>query len=132
MAVTTGAFVATGIVVDDLDRSIAFYTDVVGMQEQRRIDVPDMSLIEVMMGFAGRRGPALILMRYTDGPPRRYVDIGGKLVVSVADSTAVLEAARAGGGTVSREPKAYPGLGLIGFITDPDGYTIEVIGAAAG
>ena len=126
-------FRSVGIVVSDIDRSIAFYRDVVGMQERRRFDVPAMHLLEVVMGFGTEGGgAALVLMHYSDEEQRRYVDIGGKLVIDASDASAVVEAGRAAGCEVVAEPTEYPGFGLIGFIKDPDGYLVELIEATAG
>src|SRR3954451_10727548 len=97
-ATATNTFRSVGIVVRDIDRSIAFYRDVVGMQERRRFDVPAMHLLEVVMGFGAEGGgAALVLMHYTDETNRSYVDIGGKLVIGSPVPAAVVEAARAGG-----------------------------------
>src|SRR4051812_45486824 len=126
-----GSIAATGIVVRDLERSGAFYSKVLGMQELQRIAVPDMHLAEVIMSFPGSRGGALVLRRYTDDVARDYVDIGGKLVLSVDDPAALVEAARSAGAEVIREPAEYPGFGLIGFVADPDGYALELVQAPA-
>jgi lactoylglutathione lyase len=121
------AFAATGIVVSDLERSVEFYTSVVGMKETQRFDVPDMHLLEVIMSFPGGGGGALVLMKYTDDAPHDYVDIGGKLVFSVDDPVALIEAARAAGCEVIREPAENPGFGILGFVNDLDGYALEVL-----
>src|SRR3954468_15773054 len=85
-ATATNTFRSVGIVVGDIDRSIAFYRDVVGMQERRRFDVPAMHLVEVVLGFGPEGGgAALVLMHYSDDTDRRYVDIGGKLVIGTID-----------------------------------------------
>lgn len=128
----TNTFRSVGIVVRDIDRSIAFYRDVVGMQERRRFDVPAMHLLEVVMGFGADGGAALVLMHYSDETDRRYVDIGGKLVMNSTDAAGVVEAARASGCEVVADVAPYPGFGLIGFVKDPDGYVVEVIEAAIG
>ena len=52
-AARTRHIAAVGIVVQDLDKSIDFYTSLIGMQEAQRIDVPDKSLVEVVLTFAG-------------------------------------------------------------------------------
>jgi len=132
-AAITNTFRSVGIVVADIDRSIAFYRDVVGMQERRRFDLPAMHLLEVVMGFGAEGGgAALVLMHYTDKTDRRYVDIGGKLVIGATDPAAVVDAARAAGCEIVAEVSEFPGFGLIGFIKDPDGYSVEVLEATAG
>src|SRR4051794_9367218 len=110
-------FAATGIVVDDLDRSVRFYTEIIGMQQLQRVDVPDMQLHEVILNFGGR-GAALVLMQYDEGAgPGGHGSPGapgGKIVVSTDDPVALVEAVRAAGGTVVREP-SDTGFGVVGF-----------------
>lgn len=123
-------FAATGIVVEDLDRSVRFYTDVIGMQELQRVDVPDLKLQEAILSFGGR-GAALVLMEYAPGAdPGGFGSpgaSGGKIVVSTEDPAALIDAVRAAGGTVVREPE-NSGFGMVGFVQDPDGIAIEIIG----
>jgi lactoylglutathione lyase len=116
-----------GIVVRDLDRSLGFYIEVMGMKEEHRVDVPDIGLIEAILRFPGPWNPAVVLMHYSDGADHSYVDVGGKLVFQVDDAVSVVEAVRARGGEVTREASEYPGYGLIGMVKDPDGYTLELI-----
>jgi lactoylglutathione lyase len=126
-----GALAAVGIVVQDLDRALSFYTDVVGMKEVQRVDVPDKSLVESILQFPGPPGPAVVLMHFSDGVDHTYVDIGGKVVLRVDDVVRLVEIVRAAGGEVTREPSEYPGFGLIGMVKDRDGYTIELVQAQA-
>ena len=123
---------AVGIVVSDLDRSIDFYTSILGLQEARRVDVPDKDLFEVILTFPGSRGAAIVLMQFSDDADRSYKDDGGKVVLWVGDCVAVTESARAAGYPVTREPGESPGFGMIAMIKDPDGRTVELIGAVAG
>ena len=125
----TRSLAAVGIVVQDLDRAVEFYTSIIGMEQAQRIDVPDMNLIEVILTFPGSRGAAVVLMQYTDDEDRSYKDDGGKVVLQVGDCVAVAEAARAAGHEVTREPAEYPGFGKIAFVKDPDGHTLELLGA---
>ena len=67
---------AVGIGVSDLERSTAFYRDVLGMQEQRTFKLGYMD--EVMLAHEGRN--AVVLMHYTDGSARNYRDNPVKLV----------------------------------------------------
>src|SRR4051794_24242845 len=120
---------ATGIVVQDLDRSARFYTEVIGMNELQRVDVPDLQLREAILSFGGR-GAALVLMQYAEGAdPGGYGSpgaSGGKIVMSSPDPVGLVEAVRNAGGTVVREP-SDAGFGLIGFVQDPDGIAIEIM-----
>ena len=131
-AARTRHLAAVGIVVQDLDKSIDFYTSIIGMQEAQRIDVPDKRLVEVVLTFPGSRGAAILLMSFNDAEDRAYRDDGGKVVLQVGDCVAVTEAARAAGYDVTREPGEYPGFGTIAMVSDPDGRTVELIGAPAG
>jgi lactoylglutathione lyase len=128
----TRVLAAVGIVVQDLDRSIDFYRSIIGMEEAQRIEVPDKRLVEVVMTFAGGRGAAILLMKFSDGEDHAYKDDGGKVVVQVGDCVGVTEAARVAGYEVTREPGEYPGFGMISMIQDPDGRTVELLGAPAG
>ena len=128
----TRSLAAVGIVVQDLDRAVEFYTSIVGMEQAQKIDVPDQSLIEIILVFPGSRGGAIVLMQYTDAEDRSYKDDGAKLVLQVGDCVAVAEAARAAGHEVTREPAEYPGFGKIAFVKDPDGHTLELLGGGAG
>jgi lactoylglutathione lyase len=128
---STRFLAAVGIVVQNLDEAIAFYTSIIGMEEAQRIDVPDKSLVEVVLTFPGSRGAAVVLMKFSDGADRAYKDDGGKVVVQVGDCVGVTEAARAAGFDVTREPADYPGFGTISMILDPDGRTVELLGSPA-
>lgn len=123
-------FAATGIVVRDLDRSVTFYTEVIGMMQLRRVDVPELHLREAILNFDGR-GAALVLMEYAEGADRGGYGspgaVGGKIVISAEDPSALVEAVRAAGGSVVREPRDS-GFGVVGFVRDPDGTSIEIMG----
>src|SRR3954468_15101797 len=113
-------FAATGIVVQDLERSVGFYTGVIGMQELQQVDVPDLKLKESILNFGGR-GAALVLMEYADGADPAGVGSpgapGGKIVMASEDPVALANAVRAAGGTVVREPAdSGSGFGMVGFV----------------
>jgi len=118
---------AVGIAVSDLTRSVDFYSRVFGMKELMTLKLPEMD--EVILGFEGSRGAAVVLMRYTDGSDHNTQDIPVKLVFYVPDPTAIAAAIRSEGLAVTREPEAVPQLGdaVVGFAKDPDGYTIELL-----
>jgi lactoylglutathione lyase len=123
---------AVGLVVQDLDRSIEFYTALLGMQETQRVDVPHMDLYEVILAFPGSRGAAIVLMQFRDEVDRSYHDDGGKVVMWVGDCVAVADAVRTAGYEVTREPAESPGFGMIAMVKDPDGRTVELMGAVPG
>ncbi|GAC1311032.1 MAG: lactoylglutathione lyase [Acidimicrobiales bacterium] len=121
------SFAATGIVVADLERAARFYKEVMGMQELQRVAVPDLQLEEIILSFAAGRGAAIVLMHYTDSVDRGFVDIGEKLVMYVEDPVALAAAVRDAGLEVTREPSDGGPFGLVGFVKDPDGHTIELL-----
>ena len=117
-----GAF---GLGVSDLERSVDFYSRVLGMVEQRRFTLAYMD--EVVIGFEGR--PPLVLMHYTDGSARNYSDNPIKLVIYVDDPVEMFERVRAEGLPVVRGPSPEPSMGgaIIALAKDPDGYVLEFI-----
>jgi len=114
---------AVGIGVSDLARSTDFYTRVLGMSVITTFSLDYME--EVVVGF-GDRQAALVLMHWTDGSPRNYRDNPIKIVLYVADPKAALDAIRAEGLEVVREPAPF-GQAVIAFGKDPDGYLVELI-----
>lgn len=116
---------AVGIGVSDLERSTAFYRDVLGMQKLRTFELDYMD--EVMLAHEGRN--AVVLMHYTDGSARNYRDNPVKLVFYVTDPAALAGKIKAAGLEVTHEPAPNASLGgaLICLAKDPDGYVIELI-----
>jgi lactoylglutathione lyase len=127
----SGKFLHTMIRVGNLDRSVAFYTKLLGMKELRRRDVPDGKYTLCFLGYGtgNAEGQGEIELTYNYGVER--YDLGnafGHLAVGVPDVAAACEAVRAGGGRVTREagPVKF-GTTIIAFVEDPDGYKIELI-----
>jgi lactoylglutathione lyase len=120
---------AVGIGVSDMDRSVDFYSRVLGMSVTQTFKVDYMD--EVVLAFEGRT--AVVLMHYTDGSVRNYKDNPVKLVFYVTDPKAVTERIRADGMEITREPAPIETLGgtVIALAKDPDGYTVELIQAPA-
>jgi len=118
---------AVGIGVSDLKRSIDFYTRVIGMTKLQKFALPHMD--EMVVGFEGRRGSAIVLMHWTDGTEPNYRDLPIKIVLYVPDPPAVADAIRAEGLEIIREPTPIPELGdaVVGLAKDPDGYVIELL-----
>ena len=116
---------AVGIGVSDLDRSEAFYRDVLGMKRLQVFKLDYMD--EVMLAHEGRN--AVVLMHYTDGSARNYRDNPVKLVFYVTDPVAVAGRIRAAGLEITHEPTPNAGLGgaVICLAKDPDGYVVELI-----
>lgn len=122
------SFLHTMIRVGDLDRSVKFYTELLGMKELRRRDVPDGKYTLAFVGF-GEPGGAEIELTYNYGVSS--YDQGsafGHLAIGVPDVAATCERVRGGGGKVTREagPVKF-GTTVIAFVEDPDGYKVELI-----
>ena len=99
---SNGVLGAMGIGVGDLDRSVDFYTRVMGMEQLTKLRLPNMD--EVILGYSRTRGPALVLMHFTDGSVTSYRDLPIKVVVYVTDPARLAGAIRAEGLEVTREP----------------------------
>jgi lactoylglutathione lyase len=126
-----GQFLHTMLRVRDLDRSTAFYSNLLGMKELRRTEVPAGRYTLVFMGYASNKeGQAEIELTHNWDQETPY-DLGtafGHLAVGVPDVAASCAQIRAGGGRVVREagPVKF-GTTVIAFVEDPDGYKIELI-----
>jgi lactoylglutathione lyase len=119
-------FLHTMLRVGDLDRSVDFYTRLLGMQELRRRDVPDGKYTLVFLGYGDG---AEIELTYNYGVASYELGSAfGHLALGVPDIAKTVEAIRAGGGKVTREPGPVKfGTTVIAFVEDPDGYKIELI-----
>jgi lactoylglutathione lyase len=117
--------------VGDLSRSIDFYTRILGMNLLRTTERPEQkySLAFVGFGKGNADGQAEIELTFNHGV--HQYDLGtayGHIALGVPDAYATCAAIKAAGGQVTR--KAGPVLGgdtIIAFVTDPDGYKIELI-----
>ena len=128
---TTGKFLHTMLRVGNLERSVVFYTNLLGMKELRRRDVPDGKYTLVFLGYGegNKEGQGEVELTYNYGVERYELGTAfGHLAVGVPDVKAACEAVRAGGGKVTREagPVKF-GTTIIAFVEDPDGYKIELI-----
>ena len=115
--------------VGDLDRSIAFYTEVLGMRLLRRQDYPEGKFTLAFVGFQDEAEGAVIELTHNWGV--ESYELGnayGHLALEVPDAYAACEAIKARGGKVTREagPMKH-GSTVIAFVEDPDGYKIELI-----
>ena len=116
--------------VGDLERSIAFYTQVLGMELLRRSENPEYKYTLAFLGYAGGNpGQAEIELTYNWGvdhyePGNAF----GHIALGVPDVRTACDRIRAAGGNVTREPGPVKGgTTVIAFVTDPDGYKIELI-----
>lgn len=115
--------------VGNLDRSLAFYQEVLGMRLLRKSDYPDGRFTLAFVGYGDEASSTVIELTHnwdTDS-----YDLGnafGHLAIEVDDAYAACDAVRAKGGKVVREagPMKH-GTTVIAFVEDPDGYKIEFI-----
>ena len=115
--------------VGDLERSIEFYTRVLGMRLLRRADYPGGRFTNVFVGYDDESRTAVLEL--THNWDTKSYDLGtgyGHVAIQVNDARAACEAVRARGGKVAREagPMKH-GTTVIAFVEDPDGYKIEFI-----
>ena len=115
--------------VGDLDRSIKFYTDVLGMCVLRQRDYPDGKFTLVFIGYQDESAGAAIELTYNYGVDKYDIGTGyGHIAIEVEDAYKTCEAIKRRGGKVTREagPMKH-GTTVIAFVEDPDGYKIELI-----
>jgi len=119
--------------VGDLQRSIRFYTEVMGMQLLRTTERPDQKYDLAFVGYGRNPEHAEIELTYNYGVGTYELGSAyGHIAIGVPDvaatCAAVREKAQALGGAITREPGPVKGgTTVIAFITDPDGYKIELI-----
>ena len=115
--------------VGDLDSSIAFYTEVLGMRLLRRHDYPEGKFTLAFVGVLDEAEGAVIELTHNWGVESYELGNGyGHIALEVPDAYAACEAIKARGGKVTREagPMKH-GSTVIAFVEDPDGYKIELI-----
>lgn len=115
--------------VGDLERSLAFYTEVLGMQLLRRHDYPEGRFTLAFVGFGPESEGAVIELTHNWDTAAYELGAGyGHIALEVDDAKAACDAIRARGGRVVREagPMKH-GTTVIAFVEDPDGYRIELI-----
>ena len=115
--------------VGDLQRSIDFYTDVLGMRVLRTTDRPEQKYTLAFVGYADESQQAVLELTYNYGVDRYEIGSGyGHVAIGVPDVAATCGAVKAKGGTVTREAGPVKGgTTVIAFVQDPDGYKIELI-----
>lgn len=119
--------------VGDLDRSIDFYTNVLGMRLLRKTDRPDQRYTLAFVGYGDERTNAVLELTYNYGVERYDTGTGyGHVAIEVDDAARACDAVRASvgqhGGAVTREAGPVKGgTTVIAFVQDPDGYKIELI-----
>jgi lactoylglutathione lyase len=120
--------------VGDLERSVRFYTDVLGMKLLRTTDRPEQKYTLAFVGYDSEDKQAALELTYNYGVER--YDLGtayGHVAIAVPDAHAACEAVKVRGGKVTREAGPVKGgTTVIAFVEDPDGYKIELIEAKRG
>ncbi|MEW6762285.1 MAG: lactoylglutathione lyase [Pseudomonadota bacterium] len=115
--------------VGDLQRSIDFYTNVLGMKLLRTSDNPEYKYKLAFLGYGSNPDHAELELTYNYGVDS--YDMGtayGHIAISAEDIYATCDKVRELGGNITREPGPVKGgTTVIAFITDPDGYKVELI-----
>ena len=115
--------------VGDLDKSLDFYTRILGMSLLRKNDYPEGKFTLAFVGYGAESEQAVIELTYNWGVDK--YDLGnayGHIALEVEDAYAACDRIREAGGKVVREagPMKH-GSTVIAFVDDPDGYKIELI-----
>ena len=115
--------------VTDLDKSIAFYSDVLGMQVLSRKDYPDGCFTLVFLGYgAASENTVLELTHNWNTSSYKLGDGYGHIAIGVDDVYLACDRIREAGGVVVREPGPMKhGTTVLAFVEDPDGYKIELL-----
>jgi lactoylglutathione lyase len=115
--------------VGDLQRSIDFYTNVLGMKLLRTSDNPEYKYKLAFMGYGSNPEHAELELTYNYGVDQYEMGTAyGHIAIGVDDAKKACDAARVKGGNVTREPGPVKGgATVIAFLTDPDGYKVELI-----
>jgi lactoylglutathione lyase len=115
--------------VGNLDESLTFYTDVLGMRLLRRNDYPEGKFTLAFVGYQDEsEGAVLELTHNWDTSSYELGNAYGHIAIEVDDAYAACERIKEKGGNVTREagPMKH-GTTVIAFVKDPDGYAIELI-----
>lgn len=123
----------TMIRVGDLDKSISFYTEVLGMQLLRKNDYPDGKFTLAFIGYGSESTDAVIELTHNWGTDSYDKGDGfGHIAIEVDDAYDACEQIDARGGEVVRPagPMKH-GKTVIAFVKDPDGYMIELIDSSS-
>ena len=119
--------------VGDLQRSLHFYTDILGMKLLRQKDYPDGKFTLAFVGYRDEHEHTVVELTYNYGVDKYELGTAfGHLAIAVDDVYAATERIRAAGGKVVREPGPMKnGTTVLAFVEDPDGYRIELLAERA-
>ncbi len=115
--------------VGDLDRSVKFYTEVLGMKLLRTTDRPDQKYSLAFVGYDDEDRTAVLELTYNYGVDKYELGTAyGHVALAVPDAAKACADVKQRGGKVTREAGPVKGgTSVIAFVEDPDGYKIELI-----
>ncbi|MCZ7566692.1 MAG: lactoylglutathione lyase [Burkholderiales bacterium] len=115
--------------VGDLDRSVKFYTEVLGMRLLRTTERPSERYSLAFVGYDDEDEAAVLELTYNHGVDKYEMGTAyGHIAIAVPDAAKACEAVKRRGGTVTREAGPVKGgTTVIAFVQDPDGYKIELV-----
>jgi lactoylglutathione lyase len=115
--------------VGDMQRSVRFYTDVLGMKLLRTTDRPEQKYSLAFVGYDTEDRSAVLELTYNYGVARYELGTAfGHIAIEVPDAQKACLQVKKHGGKVTREPGPVKGgTSVIAFVEDPDGYKIEFI-----
>ncbi|XP_047329912.1 lactoylglutathione lyase GLX1-like [Impatiens glandulifera] len=115
--------------VGDMDRTIKFYTECLGMKLLRKRDIPEERYTNAFLGYGPEDSHFVIELTYNYGVDSYDIGTGfGHFGIAVEDVVKTVELIKAKGGKVTREPSPVKGgKTVIAFIEDPDGYKFELL-----
>ena len=116
--------------VGNLERSIAFYTDILGMKLLRKHDYPEGQFTLAFVGYGDEATHSVIELTYNYGVEKYELGTAyGHIALCCDDVYATCEKIRAAGGKIVREPGPMKhGTTILAFVEDPDGYKVELLG----
>jgi lactoylglutathione lyase len=115
--------------VGNLDRSVRFYTEVLGMKLLRTTERPEQKYSLAFVGYDTEDRTAVLELTYNHGVDKYELGSAfGHVAIEVSDAARACESVKRSGGKVTREPGPVKGgTTVIAFAEDPDGYKIEFI-----
>jgi len=118
--------------VGNMERSVKFYTQVLGMKLLRTTERPEQKYSLAFVGYDDEKRSAVLELTYNYGVERYELGSAfGHVAIGVPDVKQACERVRASGGKVTREPGPVKGgTSVIAFVEDPDGYKLEFIETA--
>lgn len=117
--------------VGDLEKSIAFYTELLGMQLLRKKDFPEGKFTLAFLGYGSESDHTVLELTHNwDVDSYQQGDAYGHIAIGVEDVYATCDSIKNKGGRVVREPgPMLHGSTVLAFVEDPDGYKIELLSA---